>query len=164
MGRKILKFLPLCILALMLGLFFFSSQESGETNSVSWRVCSAAARVFYFNFEYYEPETQETLILGLNPFIRKAAHFALYALLGALCYLWLRKLRHNLATAMSLCALFAALDEFHQLFVAGRTGKLSDVLLDCAGSACGIGAAFLLLCLVHCLHDRRIVEKGVWKQ
>lgn len=157
------KYLPLCIPLLMLGLFFFSSQEAGETNSVSWGVCGIAARLLYFNFEHYEPDVQQDLILGLNPFIRKAAHFALYALLGALCYLWLHRLRRGFSTSMSIAALFAALDEFHQLFVDGRTGKFTDILLDCAGSACGIGAAFLLLCLFHCLKDKQIVEKGVWK-
>lgn len=158
------KYLPLGILALMLGLFFFSSQEAGETNSMSWGVSGIAARILYFKFEEYDPALQKSLVYGLNPFIRKAAHFALYALLGALCYLWLRRLRHNISTALSITALFAAFDEFHQLFVAGRTGMLSDILLDCVGSACGIAAAFIVLCVIHCLRDKRIVEKGVWKQ
>lgn len=158
------KFLPFLILALMLGLFFFSSQGSGETNAVSFRVCSVAARLFYFNFEHYDPEIQETLIIGLNPFIRKAAHLALYALLGGLCYFWLHRLPHNITTSLSITALFAALDEFHQLFVEGRTGTVTDIFLDCLGGTCGIAAAFLLLCLAHCLKNPKLQEKGVWKK
>ena len=33
---------------------------------------------------------------------------------------------------------FAALDEFHQLFVEGRAGSLKDVLIDSCGSLTGI--------------------------
>jgi len=158
------RFLPFCILALMAGLFFFSSQESAETNSMSWGVCGIAARLLYFKYANFSPQVQELLVHELNPFIRKAAHFLLYALLGAVCYLWLRRMRHNVTTALSLTAAFAALDEFHQLFVDGRTGKLADVLLDCLGASCGIAAAFAALCILRCLRDKSIVEKGVWKE
>ncbi len=158
------KYLPFLILALILGMFFFSSQESGETNALSFRVSAAAARLLYFNFEHYEPDVQETLIIGLNPFIRKAAHLMLYALLGGICYLWLHRLPHNVSTSMSIAALFAALDELHQLFVPGRTGNVTDILLDCFGAGCGIGITFMLLCLTHCLKRPAVQEKGVWKK
>lgn len=158
------KYLPLLILALLLGLFFFSSQDSIETNAISLKAAHAAARLLYFNFEHCTPEIQSALIHGLNPFIRKAAHLTLYALLGGLSYLWLRHLPHNISTAMSIAALFAALDEFHQLFVDGRTGNVTDIFLDCFGAACGIGIVFLLLCLRHCLHNAKIQKKGVWNK
>lgn len=158
------KSLPFLILGLMIGLFLFSAQESGETNSVSFGVCSVAAKILYKQFAFYDADVQEILVQGLNPFIRKAAHFGLYALLGALCYLWLRRMPHNITTSMSVCALFASLDEFHQLFVPGRTGKVTDIFLDCFGSACGIAAAFLLLCLLYCLKHKNVVERGSWKE
>ena len=42
------------------------------------------------------------------------------------------------------CALFAASDEFHQIFVKSRTPSVRDVLLDIAGAILGllVGASF----------------------
>ena len=44
-----------------------------------------------------------------------------------------------------IAALYAASDEIHQLFVPGRSGQLSDVILDSAGALAGV-AAFTVLC------------------
>lgn len=41
-------------------------------------------------------------------------------------------------------SLYAASDEFHQLFVPGRSGRLTDVLIDSAGLLAGI----LVVCLI----------------
>ncbi len=158
------KCFPVLILALMLGLFVFSSQEADATNAVSYRFCRYAAKLIYTKYEDYDAETQELISQGLNSFIRKTAHFTLYAVMGFLGYLWLHRREHNLSLIMSCVFLFAALDEFHQLFVPGRTGLVSDVLLDSIGAACGIFAAYLLLCLRYCLRHKEIAEKGVWKQ
>ena len=52
----------------------------------------------------------------------------------------------NVATAENADALvtaaYAATDEFHQLFVPGRAGRVTDVLIDSAG-------AFLALLAIH---------------
>ena len=45
----------------------------------------------------------------------------------------------------AIAAAYAATDEFHQLFVPGRSGQLSDVILDSAGALAGV-AAFTVLC------------------
>ena len=62
------------------------------------------------------------------------------ALFRTLLFLGFRRLWTNrktsMAAAMGLCAVLAALDEFHQLFVPGRDGKLSDVLIDTCGAVC----------------------------
>ena len=39
---------------------------------------------------------------------------------------------------MLTAALYAATDEVHQLFVPGRSGQVSDVLLDSAGAIAGL--------------------------
>lgn len=38
---------------------------------------------------------------------------------------------------------YAAIDEIHQLFIAGRAGKFSDVLIDTIGVALGISVCML---------------------
>jgi VanZ family protein len=37
-----------------------------------------------------------------------------------------------------IAAVYAALDEFHQSYVASRTGSPWDVLIDCAGALAGV--------------------------
>ena len=75
--------------------------------------------------------------------IRKGLHLLEFAILALL---WYRSLSPKgagwhasvAATTLILAISCASLDEFHQLFVPGRTGSLSDVGLD------GLGAALAL--------------------
>ncbi|HJA34824.1 MAG TPA: VanZ family protein [Candidatus Mediterraneibacter merdigallinarum] len=48
-------------------------------------------------------------------------------------------------------ALYAATDEVHQLFVPGRSGQISDVILDSAGALAGV----LVLAAVRKLIKRK---------
>ena len=66
--------------------------------------------------------------------------------------------RRNLiipALSWAFCILYAASDEFHQLFVPGSAGLITDVCIDSAGALLGI---FLFLALLH-LTSRRAKRK-----
>lgn len=56
-----------------------------------------------------------------------------------------RKFRKEMFLPWLIAVLYAASDEIHQLFVPGRSGQLSDVILDSAGALAGV-AAFTVLC------------------
>ena len=76
--------------------------------------------------------------LGTWDFVlRKIAHTAEYALLGALLY---RAVRHAPA-ALLVASAYAATDEFHQTFISGRHGSPLDWLIDTAGAAIGVAIA-----------------------
>ena len=79
--------------------------------------------------------------------IRKGAHLSEYAVLGVLlCGLVLSRRRVRLAPLVVLAALVALVpfvDEGIQLHVPGRSGQLSDVLIDLTGMALGF-SVFLL--------------------
>ena len=83
--------------------------------------------------------------------IRKAAHFAEYAVLGALVFL-AADVRHGLWFAPCFGLLSALADETIQLFAAGRSGQITDVWLDFAGFL--VGWLFVLL-IALCLQRRR---------
>ena len=68
--------------------------------------------------------------------LRKLAHAAEYALLGALLF---RALDREVP-ALALGVAYAASDELHQHFVRGRTGAPLDVLIDAVGVAIGVMA------------------------
>jgi len=66
--------------------------------------------------------------------LRKAAHIAEYAVLGALLYRALGREAHALAAGIA----YAATDEIHQHFVSGRHGSVVDVAIDVVGVAIGM--------------------------
>ena len=81
-------------------------------------------------------------IRDLHFIVRKNAHFFGYMVLGLLTANALRKsggLSYNRAfLALGFCVVYAASDEFHQLFIPGRSGEARDVLIDSAGATVGI--------------------------
>ena len=81
--------------------------------------------------------------------VRKLAHVTEFALLTLALYHALRPstkndwhLRSGLLSILG-CALYAASDELHQLFVPGRNGSVSDWCIDMAGVILGISATYL---------------------
>jgi VanZ family protein len=87
------------------------------------------------------PSADYATLEAMHLVLRKIGHFAEYLVLGLLL---LRALRADapwsaryalLATA--LATLYAASDEIHQCFVAGRVAAVGDVLIDTAGAATG---------------------------
>lgn len=76
-----------------------------------------------------------------NFLVRKAAHFTEYAVLGVLAtnaFGLCRRVQPWQVLAVCLVlVLTPSIDETIQLFVSGRSGQLSDVLLDCCGGVTG---------------------------
>lgn len=83
--------------------------------------------------------------------LRKIAHFVEFACLGAgLCWLFSMLGKHRLFALA--CGFFVAcVDETIQCFVPGRGPRVTDVLLDSAGVACGI----LLLTACHTVYQNK---------
>lgn len=78
-------------------------------------------------------------------FIRKAAHFTEYSILGFMMsvtyHLYFRRRRSILPASLTTGAVVATCDELIQLIPAGRSAQVSDVLLDC----CGVGFGTLIV-------------------
>lgn len=87
-----------------------------------------------------------------NYVVRKTAHFTEYLVLGCMSAQAFdpRKTvsRGALFAAAMLCVLVPSIDETIQLFVPGRAGQITDVLLDCCGAATGIALRSLLICVL----------------
>ena len=132
--KKVLSWVLL--ISWLLIIFLFSNQTGSESASVSNGV-----------LKIIEDITHIPLTSDLASFvIRKLAHFTEYAILGILCANLLKtyqKLTYkNLIWIFLCCALYAASDEFHQMFVGGRAPRLLDVAIDSCGSAVGILSYF----------------------
>ena len=57
---------------------------------------------------------------------------------------------------------YASLDEIHQLFIEGRAGKITDVLIDTIGISIGICLAMLLYKIVSKILNTR--KDGVFNK
>lgn len=133
----------------MAAIFLSSAQPEGESSRLSEWVSQFFAGVFFFDFGAMSAGQQSLLVDAVHPFVRKAAHFTAYALLGLSVFFSVHllydrlRMRLKAVAALSVCALYACFDEIHQLFVPGRDGNFIDVLIDVSGSLCGIVAGLL---------------------
>ena len=94
------------------------------------------------------PSATHAELVAMHYFIRKLGHFTEYLILSVLLYRALRAGRRwsfrAAATAVAVAGLYAVVDEFHQLFVPGRTAAASDCLIDVSGAAAGQGLLAVL--------------------
>lgn len=130
-------------------IFLFSAQPARESAKVSggfaYRIVFRADQMFGMDLEDEEilRYTQK-----LDHPIRKAAHMTEYAILGMAAFWFFAgrgwRGRKCYAFALAFSAVYAATDEIHQLFVPGRAGRCSDVLIDTLGAAAGLFVLWLL--------------------
>ena len=90
------------------------------------------------HFEDKTVEQQETMARRIEFPVRKAAHMTEYAILALLLLGTITKDR--MLAVICLVAAYAATDEYHQLFVPGRSGQVRDVVIDTVGGTLGLGA------------------------
>lgn len=84
-------------------------------------------------------KTNKATLLKLNKLLRKFAHASVYFILYILVLnlIYQIKGKYKFAYCMisiAVCFVYACTDEFHQLFVDGRTGLFSDVIIDTIGA------------------------------
>ncbi|MCD7922477.1 MAG: VanZ family protein [Clostridiales bacterium] len=125
-------------------IFCFSAQPGDESSQLS---SGLALRLLDFLSRWNPSIDTAAFLEKISTPIRKTAHITEYTLfyltlLAAWHVTGLRK-RQWIGISMLTVFLYACSDEFHQLFVDGRAGLFSDVLIDCSAS--------LILSLVLCL-------------
>ena len=88
------------------------------------------------------PNIAPATIVSLQFAVRKAAHVSEYAVLAILVFRAVvagaRQTRWQMGVVLVSAALCASLDEFHQSFVASRTGSPRDVAIDICGAIFGL--------------------------
>lgn len=122
-------------------IFHFSSQVASESNELS--------KGFLRKLLTLLGASPDLLTRRYNHYVRKAAHFSIYALFG-FCLTGVFHYQRRVPAvpaAIAVAALYAMTDEFHQSLVPGRGPLVTDVLLDASGAALGalIMGLFLLL-------------------
>ncbi len=133
MVRVIKKYLPIfVVLMCMVMIFLFSGQTNDSSQHLSRRITAQIAQLVGI-------EDGSQAFERLNYVIRKLAHMTEYALFAAALYFSLSaysmKKGVQIAAVIGICFLYACTDEFHQLFISGRSSRFFDVMVDTAGAA-----------------------------
>ncbi len=132
----------------MLFIFAMSSFGSDSSNAQSSQIIQVLHQVF----PNLSSRTSGLDASVLTFIVRKTAHFTEYAILGILFYFFYRQIlpqKNGLqlfVLAILSSFLYACTDEIHQLFIPGRSGQFTDVLVDTLGAFCG---CLLLLAIRH---------------
>lgn len=146
-----IKYIFTFLLIAWMALIFFMSAKSGdESGDMSNRVGLVIGSVFVPGFEQLTMEEQEAYAQSIDSYVRKSAHAMEYTILGVLACLcfYYYGMKHFTVLGLSLGVVYAALDEFHQLFVPGRSGEIMDVLIDSLGVLLG---CMICKCICHYL-------------
>ena len=118
------------LLVWIIVIFSFSNQNGEESSGISDKV---GARIVNFVDDFasmnWSIEEKNAAIAKIAYPIRKMAHMFEYAILALLAYISFSNY------VISIIIVFAngAVDELHQLFIPGRAGRFTDVLIDTTG-------------------------------
>mgnify|MGYP001029496769 FL=1 len=145
-------------------IFAFSGQEKEESGAVSesfsYRIVRSADSLLGLN---WNDERLHEIADTIEGYVRKAAHMVEFGILSVLLYIWMGNrpfsVRKRIFFSSLIAALYAASDETHQLFVAGRSGRISDVMIDSAGAILGVLVfAGVEKCIIFLWNRRRYRE------
>ena len=137
-------------------IFSFSAQPAVESSQVSSsfseELVGTVARIFGIDMT---GEAVVRLAAAIEYPVRKAAHMTEYAIMGLLSFAFYQSFgigKKRYLISLFTAAAYAATDEFHQLFVTGRSGRISDVCIDTLGAAIGLLILYFVLKLIrkHC--------------
>ena len=157
---KLLSLVPTILLLFL--IFGFSAQDGESSGSLSFEISLFLVKLAS---PFLPTAMSEEVLLEraelIHYFVRKAAHMTEYFLLTLSLQLpltaWFSdKLAPKLRIVIGFAAtvLFAALDEFHQTFVPGRSGNFTDVCIDSTGAL--IASLFLLL--FYSIHRKKLAR------
>ena len=161
----------ICILLLIVSMgtmYYFSSQD-GEASSIQSNTVVNIVEEIRDRVTL-ENETLIKIKDGIknalkghskNILVRKAAHFAMYAIIGGfmmiVIYMLSRQVIFSACISFTLTLLYAVYDERRQLQILGREGSLTDVFIDSSGALLSI---LILSCIflfgkgVKCIFKR----------
>ena len=145
----------LLVLIWMILIFTLSSQTADQSNELSQGITEKVIETVQMI-----TQTSDSSMESFNHIVRKCAHFTAYLILALLVQNALRQSGQRglrkFGLTMLICVLYASSDEFHQMFVAGRGPQVSDVFIDSAGAAVGVGIYYLRKKLIGKYRNKRV--------
>lgn len=126
----------------------FSARNADVSSQDSSRVGMLAGQIFFRDFNDWDLQEQVAFAQKIDHPVRKTAHATEYAILGMLlfgaAYQTREQRRRTAVLSWGIGTFYAATDEIHQIFVPGRSGQITDVMIDSSGVAVGVLILLLL--------------------
>ncbi len=137
----------LAVIVWMVIIYILSDQPASISDELSVGIIDRVFSIFGINISL-----NQDLLQLFNYIIRKSAHFVTFFTLGILlCHAIIKKaIVKEYLIVVGIAFLYAVFDEVHQLFVVGRSGQISDVVIDFAG--------VLLAVLIYYLYDSKVKQ------
>jgi len=118
-------------------IFNFSAQNAEESSSLSQGI----SKILYNTISSL-PGVKIELSL-FHSLLRQTAHFIVFLILALLLINAFRisglNFNRSALYTFIFAVIYAALDEYHQSFVPGRTAELKDIVVDSLGIVSGLG-------------------------
>ena len=103
-------------------------------------------------------QKEEQLIEKLNKPLRKCMHASEYFVLSILIFNCLKTFKisgwKTVIIPIGIAFLYACTDEFHQLFIDGRTSQFTDVLIDTFGAILGVAMSNVAIRIIGKIRQR----------
>ena len=142
--KEIQRLICLSVAVFWMALIFHFSDQKADASaqisgSMTYRMVEEINQIFHLDWE-------EGILLQyaekLEHPVRKAAHMTEYAILAVIfvanCMQYPRLKKRCYVWAQMGATFYAATDEFHQLFIEGRSGEFKDVCIDSTGALIGL--------------------------
>ena len=120
----------------MLIIFMFSNQKSvTSTENSQSLIRNTIVNIYKLFDKDASQEKLDEIVQTFDVPVRKLCHFTEYFILGILVLLMLKSYNiNNIYLTILICFVYSCTDEFHQLFVPGRSGNIIDIIIDTSGS------------------------------
>ena len=160
--KWLVALLWLQVIAVAAMIFWFSAQDGETSMETSGGIVDFLLHLLVPDFDGRTYEEKAAIIDQFQFFMRKAAHFTEFAVLGeslrllfhALC------LRRPMLWAWVTGTLYACTDELHQMLGGTRTASWEDVCIDSAGVLTAVLVTTLWLWLREKRRKRQHKEKN----
>ena len=139
------------LVILWCGVIFYASsrtstQSNGKSKEIVFKTVTTTAKITnklkLTNIDLSNDIWGKNMVKKINGPFRKVCHATVYLILSILIMIGLKifniDIKKAMLIAVGICFLYSLTDEFHQLFVSGRSGQFSDCLIDTLGATIGV--------------------------
>lgn len=162
------KIFLILFLLWMFVVFLFSSQNGISSSKTSGVIVNKVVEIIT-NIKDVPEDEIKSLTSTVSFYVRKAAHFSIYAVGGILMFLLLKQYNFSniraFLCAVGICFCYAVSDETHQTLIAGRSGQFRDVCIDTAGATTGVLFAIVVGGIINKIkkikNNRKNLKKGI---
>ena len=154
--------ISLILVILWMGfIFYLSSIDTNTSNKDSSKIVKGVINtiddVAGVSSNTKDKHHSTEYIQNVNTIFRKVCHGVCYMALSILVFnLLIRILKTKILIyniiSFIICVIYAGTDEYHQTFISGRTGQISDVLIDTIGILIGL----LLISFIYKNYKKRL--------